>query len=197
MRMAIASLCMIASTKAFIAPLSIGGVRSFASSAVKMAISEGSKLPMGATFNRLENNKPTPVPAADVFAGKKVVVCGVPGALTPTCSETHLPGFVSLVNEFKSKGVDSVVCISVNDAFVMNAWKNKLDIKDEVDLLADGNADFAKAIGCEMDTGAFGGVRLRRLAMLVDDGVVQKIGVEEGGGSTELSDAKTILAALE
>ena len=124
-------------------------------------------------------------------------MCGVPGAMTPTCSETHLPGFANLVDEFKAKGVDSVVCISVNDAFVMNAWKNKLELEGKVDMLADGNADFAKAIGCEMDTGAFGGVRLRRLAMLVEDGVVQKIGVEEGGGSTELSDAKTILAALE
>mmetsp|Transcript_9511 Transcript_9511/g.14332 ORF Transcript_9511/g.14332 Transcript_9511/m.14332 type:complete len:162 (+) Transcript_9511:115-600(+) len=161
-----------------------------------MTLSEGDKLPMDAVFSRLVDGKPTNVPAADLFAGKKVVVCGVPGAMTPTCSEKHLPGFIEAYDQLKAKGVDSVACISVNDPFVMGAWGKKLECDEKIYMLADGGATFAKSIGHQFDTGDFGGIRLKRMAMLVNDGVVQKIGVEEGGAFTDLSDVKSILSAL-
>eukprot|EP00611_Tribonema_gayanum_P018184 TRINITY_DN3126_c0_g1_i2.p3 TRINITY_DN3126_c0_g1~~TRINITY_DN3126_c0_g1_i2.p3 ORF type:complete len:117 (+),score=52.48 TRINITY_DN3126_c0_g1_i2:1899-2249(+) len=116
--------------------------------------------------------------------------------MTPTCSEKHLPGFIAALEELKSKGVDTVACISVNDPFVMGAWGKKLECDDKVMMLADGGANFAKAIGHEFDTKDFGGIRLKRLAMLVKDGVVQKLGVEDGGAFEGASDVKTILEAL-
>ncbi|KAG5190766.1 Peroxyredoxin [Tribonema minus] len=161
-----------------------------------MVLKEGDKLPMDATFQRLVDGKPTPVSAADLFAGKKVVICGVPGAMTPTCSESHVPTFINAIDDFKAKGVDTVAVISVNDPFVMSAWGKKLEVGDSIMMLGDGSAAFAKSTGLNMDTGDFGGVRLKRMAMLVNDGVVEKLGVEDGGGFTDISDAKSILAAL-
>ncbi|CAM9362373.1 unnamed protein product, partial [Phaeothamnion confervicola] len=164
--------------------------------ALSMTIKDGAKLPMDGVFQQIKDGKPTDVPASDLFAGKKVVVCGVPGAMTPTCSETHLPGFIAKVEELKGKGVDTVACISVNDAFVMNAWGKQLGCEGKVEMLADGGAIFAKAMGLDFDTGAFGGTRLKRMSMLVDDGVVVKVNVEDGGAFTGLSGAETIMEEL-
>lgn len=130
----------------------------------------------------------------DLFAGKKTVLFAVPGAFTPTCSQAHLPGYVALADKIKAKGVDSIICVSVNDAFVMKAWGDANNA-EEVIMLADGGADFTKAIGLEMETGVFGGVRSQRYAMIVDDGVVTLLNVEQPKEFT-VSNAETILDAL-
>ena len=130
----------------------------------------------------------------DLFAGKKVVMFAVPGAFTPTCSQAHLPGYVALADKFQAKGVDSIICISVNDAFVMKAWGDANNA-EELIMLADGGADFTKAIGLEMETGVFGGVRSQRYAIVVDDGVVTLLNVEQPKEFT-VSNAETVLAAL-
>ncbi|XP_076914125.1 peroxiredoxin-2E-1, chloroplastic-like [Bidens hawaiensis] len=129
---------------------------------------------------------------------KKTILFAVPGAFTPTCSQKHLPGFVEKARELKAKGVDTIACVSVNDAFVMKAWKDQLRIGDEVLLLSDGNGDFTRAIGCELDLSdkPVGlGVRSRRYAMLVEDGVVKVLNLEEGGAFTS-SGAEDMLKAL-
>lgn len=130
----------------------------------------------------------------DLFAGKKTVLFAVPGAFTPTCSQAHLPGYVALADKIKAKGVDSIICVSVNDAFVMKAWGDANNA-EEVIMLADGGADFTKAIGLEMETGVFGGVRSQRYAMIVDDGVVTLLNVEQPKEFT-VSNAETVLDAL-
>lgn len=130
----------------------------------------------------------------DLFAGKKTVLFAVPGAFTPTCSQAHLPGYVALADKIKAKGVDNIICVSVNDAFVMKAWGDANNA-EEVIMLADGGADFTKAIGLEMETGVFGGVRSQRYAMVVDDGVVTLLNVEQPKEFT-VSNAETILDAL-
>lgn len=122
----------------------------------------------------------------------------MPGAFTPTCSQKHLPGFVEKAAEFKSKGVDTIACISVNDAFVMKAWKENLNIKDEVLLLSDGNGEFTKAIGCELDLSdkPVGlGVRSRRYALFAEDGVVKISNLEEGG-AFNVSSAEDMLKVV-
>lgn len=130
----------------------------------------------------------------ELFAGKKVVMFAVPGAFTPTCSNTHLPGYVVNYEKFAEKGVDTIICLSVNDAFVMDAW-GKSQNAENIIMLADGGADFTKEIGLEAETGIFGGTRSRRYAMVVEDGMVQVLNVEEPK-EFEVSDAETILAAL-
>ena len=140
---------------------------------------------------------PGQMTTSEVFAGRKVVLFAVPGAFTPTCHMKHLPGFVSHAADLKAKGVDTIACVSVNDVFVMNAWAEQLRRKDEITFLADGSADFTKAIGMELDASGFGmGMRSKRYAMLVDDGVVKVINVEEAPGTAEVSSAEKILAAL-
>jgi len=123
-----------------------------------------------------------------------VVLFAVPGASTPTCSQAHLPGYVAMADKLKDKGVDSILCISVNDAFVMNAWGESQNAQ-HITMLADGNASFTKKLGLDMDTDTFGGVRSQRYSMLVDDGVVKAVHVEEGG-KFEVSDAETMLNSL-
>ncbi|GHB71017.1 peroxiredoxin [Psychrosphaera saromensis] len=130
----------------------------------------------------------------ELFAGKKVVMFAVPGAFTPTCSNSHLPGYVVNYEKFAEKGVDTIICLSVNDAFVMDAW-GKSQNAENIIMLADGGADFTKEIGLEAETGIFGGTRSRRYAMVVEDGMVQVLNVEEPK-EFEVSDAETILAAL-
>ena len=129
-----------------------------------------------------------------LFAGKKVVLFAVPGAFTPTCSASHLPSFVVHADELKAEGVDSIICTSVNDAFVMKAW-GEAQNASELMMLADGDASFTKALGLEMDTAGFGGVRSQRYAMVIDNGVVTTLNVE-APKSFEVSNAETILAAL-
>ena len=139
---------------------------------------------------------PTHVQTGDVLGSGKVVLFAVPGAFTPTCSDYHLPSYVIRHDELKAKGVDKIVCISVNDPFVMEAWGEAQNVGDLVELLADGNGEFAKAIGLELDGSGFGlGTRSQRYAMVIEDGVVTTLNVEPGGGLT-VSAADAILAAL-
>ncbi len=160
-----------------------------------MTISEGDKLPE-VTLHVMRDGRPVPVTVSQLTEGKKVVIFAVPGAFTPTCSEQHLPGFVSSADAIKNKGVHSIVCVSVNDAFVMDAWGRDRDAEDEVVMVADGNGDFAKALGLIMDGEGFGmGKRSQRYAMIVDDGVVTKLAVE-APDQFEVSKAEAILNAL-
>ncbi|WP_411992021.1 peroxiredoxin [Agarivorans sp. DSG3-1] len=129
-----------------------------------------------------------------LFAGKKVVLFAVPGAFTPTCSESHLPGFVVLADNIKAKGVDIIACVSVNDAFVMNAW-GEAQNAEQIMMLGDGDASFTKALGLEMDTAGFGGVRSQRYAIIIDDLTVSTVNVEQAK-SFEVSSAETILNLL-
>ncbi|CAK9138388.1 unnamed protein product [Ilex paraguariensis] len=163
------------------------------------AISVGNKLPEStfSYFDSADELQTTTV--SDLTKNKKAILFAVPGAFTPTCSQKHLPGFVEKASDLKSKGVDTIACVSVNDAFVMKAWKTDLKIGDEVFLLSDGNGDFTKAIGCELDLSdkPVGlGVRSRRYAMLVEDGVVKVLNLEEGGGAFTFSGAEDMLKAL-
>ncbi|KAF5194024.1 Peroxiredoxin-2e protein [Thalictrum thalictroides] len=165
---------------------------------ISAAISVGDKLPES-TFSYFDSSDELQtITVSDLTKGKKAIFFAVPGAFTPTCSQKHLPGFVEKSNELKSKGVDTIVCISVNDAFVMKAWKEDLKIGDEVLLLSDGNGDFTKAIGVELDLSdkPVGlGVRSRRYSLLADDGIVKVLNLEEGGAFTN-SGAEDILKAL-
>lgn len=159
-----------------------------------MAIQEGDKLPE-ATLHVMADGKPTPMTTADLFGGKKVVLFAVPGAFTPTCSQAHLPGYVVNADAIKAKGVDDIVCLSVNDAFVMGAWGDSANA-DELIMAGDGNGDFTKAIGLEMDGSGFGlGTRSQRYAMIVEDGTVSKLAVEDPG-QFEVSAAEAVLEAL-
>lgn len=159
-----------------------------------MAIEEGQKLPE-ATLHVMQDGRPAAVTTDDLFAGKKVVLFAVPGAFTPTCSQAHLPGYVVNAEAIKAKGVDSIVCLAVNDAFVMDAWSKDRNA-DELVMAADGNGDFTKALGLEMDGTGFGlGTRSERYAMIVDDGTVTMLAVE-APGQFEVSKAEVILEAL-
>ena len=132
----------------------------------------------------------------ELFRGKKVVLFALPGAFTPTCSAKHLPGFVQRAAEIRGKGVDAIACLSVNDAFVMSAWGKDQKVEDKVLMLADGNGDFTRAVGLEMDGSGYGlGQRSRRYAMVVQDGVVQALSVENPG-AFEVSSAEAVLKAL-
>ena len=159
-----------------------------------MAIQEGDKLP-AATMFMMQDGKPGPVTTSDLFDGKKTVVFALPGAYTPTCSQAHLPGYVVNADAIKAKGVDSIVCISVNDAFVMDSWGADKNA-EEILMVGDGNCEFTAALGLEMDGSGFGmGTRSQRYAMIVDDGTVTKLAVEDPG-QFEVSKAESILEAL-
>jgi len=161
-----------------------------------MAIKKGDQLPEG-RFTVMKSDGPGSLTTGELFSGKKVVVFAVPGAFTPTCSNEHLPGYVQKADEFKKKGVDTVACMSVNDVFVMDAWSQATGAGDKVTLLADGNGDYAKALGMDFDGSGFGlGQRARRFAMVVDDGVVSEVFEEENPGELKNSDADTVLASL-
>ena len=159
-----------------------------------MAIKEGDRLPE-ATLHVMQDGRPSAVTTGELFGGKKVVLFAVPGAFTPTCSLAHLPGYVANADEIKAKGVDSIVCVAVNDAFVMDAWGADRNAEELV-MAGDGNGEFTAAIGLEMDGRGFGlGTRSERYAMIVDDGVVTKLAVE-APGAFEVSKAEAILEAL-
>ena len=146
-----------------------------------MAIQVGDRIPE-ATLLRATAEGPQPVSTRDYFAGRKVALFSVPGAFTPTCSVKHLPGFVDKADELKAKGVDEIACIAVNDAFVMQAWGESSGAAGKVTMLADGNGDFARALGLTMDGSKFGlGERGSRWSAIVDDGVVEQLNVEEPG----------------
>ncbi|EPR7483015.1 peroxiredoxin [Vibrio alginolyticus] len=156
-------------------------------------IQQGQALPV-ATLCELTADGMVNHDVTELFANKKVVLFAVPGAFTPTCSEAHLPGYVVLADELKAKGVDLIACVSVNDAFVMQAW-GEAQNASEILMLGDGDASFTKALGLEMDTGGFGGIRSQRYAMIIENGTVTKLYVEEPK-EFEASKAETILAAL-
>jgi len=159
-----------------------------------MAIKIGEKVPSVALAHMTADG-PKEITSDELFAGKKVVLFALPGAFTPTCSASHLPGFVVNADKIKAKGVDEIVCLSVNDAFVMDAW-GKAQNAEEIHMVADGNADFAKAVGLELDLIARGmGVRLQRFAMIVEDGVVKHLNVE-APGKFEISSAETMMGLL-
>lgn len=156
-------------------------------------IQPGQTIP-DATVSQLTKDGLVNHKANELFANKKVVLFAVPGAFTPTCSEAHLPGYVVLADKLKAKGVDLIACIAVNDAFVMNAWGDAQNAS-EIMMLGDGDASFTKALGLEMDTEGFGGIRSQRYAMIIDNGVVQQLNVEEPS-QFEVSNAETILDSL-
>ena len=160
-----------------------------------MTIKVGDRIP-SATLFQMTKDGPAPISTDDVFKGKKVVLFALPGAYTPTCSAKHLPGFVSKAGEIKAKGVDTIACLSVNDAFVMGAWGKDQGVGDKVLMLSDGSAELTKAMGLELDLTPRGfGVRSDRYAMIVDDGVVKLLNREQPG-AFEVSSAETILKAL-
>ncbi|MDF1768461.1 peroxiredoxin [Maricaulis sp.] len=161
-----------------------------------MTISVGDRLPE-ASFMTMTADGPNKLSTADVFAGKTVALFAVPGAFTPTCSAKHLPGFIEKATDIKAKGVDTIACLSVNDVFVMDAWAKSQNAGDDVVMLADGNGEFAKAVGLEMDGTGFGmGVRAQRFSILVKDGVVAELNVE-APGEFKVSSADHILGQLD
>lgn len=160
-----------------------------------MTISVGDKMPEG-TFTTMGADGPAPVTSADLFGGKTVVLFGLPGAFTPTCSAKHLPGFVNSANDLKGRGIDSIVCISVNDVFVMDAWGKDQNVGDKVEMIADGSGDLTDALGLGLDLSGRGlGKRSTRYSMLVEDGVVKALNVEDGG-AFEVSSAEQLLEKL-
>lgn len=161
-----------------------------------MTIKVGDKLP-DATFTVMGPEGPKPVKMAEVFAGKKVALFAVPGAYTPTCHQQHMPGFMAHLEELKSKGVDQVACTAVNDIFVLDNWSKDTGAAGKILMLADGSADFAKAIGLEIDLMARGlGVRSKRYAMLVVDGVVKVLNVDDAPPMHDKSSAATLCSAM-
>ena len=146
-----------------------------------MSISVGDRIPQ-TTFIQATPEGPKPVDSESFFSGRRVALFSVPGAFTPTCSARHLPGFVEKADQLKAKGVDEIACTAVNDAFVLGAWAQSANATESVTMLADGNGDFAQAIGLEMDGSKFGmGRRSQRYSMIVNDGVVEQLNVEEPG----------------
>lgn len=161
-----------------------------------MTIQVGDKLP-AAKLRRMTQDGMKEVSVADLTGGKKVVLFAVPGAFTPTCSERHLPGFIEQAAALKAKGVDTIACVAVNDPFVMDAWSKAKNVGEKVELYSDGNAEFTRALGLDFDGSGFGlGTRSRRYAMVVDDGTVKTLLVEEVPSQAEASSASAILATL-
>lgn len=160
-----------------------------------MNIQVGDRLP-DATFMVLDQEM-IKVEVSDYFNGLRVAVFAVPGAFTPVCTDDHLPGFLAVWDKFKAKGIDKIACISVNDAFVMNAWAKATGALGKIDFLADGNVEFTRAIGLDMDASAFGmGTRSKRYSMLVDSQVVKVLNVEETPLQTQESSAEALLAKV-
>ena len=167
-----------------------------------MTIKVGDRLPAGTLQEFYEVEKdgcaigPNPVKIEDLTKGRKVVLFGLPGAFTPTCSAKHVPSYVANYDKLKAKGVDAIACMSVNDAFVMGAWAKDQKSDDKIRMLADGSAEYTKALGLEFDLAGRGmGLRCQRFSMLVDDGVVKKLNIE-AAGKYEVSGAETMLQQL-
>ncbi|MGC6471490.1 MAG: peroxiredoxin [Parvibaculales bacterium] len=161
-----------------------------------MTISAGDKLPE-ATFMHMSDAGPAPITTEALFAGKTVALFALPGAFTPTCSNQHLPGYIQQAEALRDKGVDSIICLSVNDAFVMDAWGKQQSANGKVMMLADGNGEFTAAIGLEMDGSGFGmGTRSLRYSMIVKDGVVETLNIEGNPGEAVDSGADNMLSQL-
>jgi peroxiredoxin len=161
-----------------------------------MAIKIGDALPADIKLKEIAEGGPKDVTVGELFKGKKVVLFAVPGAFTPTCSMKHLPGFLEQAGAIRAKGVDEIVCLAVNDAFVMGAWGKASNVQGKVRMLADGNAEFTKALGLALDASGFGmGTRSQRYALIVQDGKVKELFVEPGPGLT-VSSAESVLAKL-
>jgi glutaredoxin/glutathione-dependent peroxiredoxin len=160
-----------------------------------MTIKTGERMPQG-TFKRMTKEGPKDLTSEELFKGKTVLLFSVPGAFTPTCDAKHLPGFVQLAEPIRAKGVDTIACMAVNDVFVMNAWGKSAGVGDKILMLADGNGDYARALGLELDGRKFGmGARGQRFAILVRDGVASRVDVEEPG-QFKVSSAEAMLAHL-
>jgi peroxiredoxin len=160
-----------------------------------MTIKVGDKMPKG-QFTRMGANGPEPLTTDELFNGKKVVLFSVPGAFTPTCSAKHLPGFITSFDKIKAKGVDTIACMAVNDVFVMKAWGDSSKAAGKVEMLADGNGEYARALGLELDASKYGmGTRSKRFSAIVDDGVLKSLNIEPPG-EFGVSSAETALKQL-
>jgi peroxiredoxin len=161
-----------------------------------MTIKVGDKLP-SVTLRQVTPEGPKEVTTDDFFHGKKVALFAVPGAFTPACSQRHLPGYVDKASDIKGKGVDEVACVAVNDPAVMTAWGKDQRAEGKVTMLADGSGDFVRALGLELDLTKAGlGMRSKRYSMLVDNGIVKSLNIEEQPGQVDVSSAETMLRAL-
>jgi glutaredoxin/glutathione-dependent peroxiredoxin len=161
-----------------------------------MTIKVGDKLP-SVTLRQVTPEGPKEVATDDFFRGKKVALFAVPGAFTPACSQRHLPGYVDKASDIKGKGVDEVACVAVNDPAVMTAWGKDQRAEGKVTMLADGSGDFVRALGLELDLTKAGlGMRSKRYSMLVDNGIVKSLNIEEQPGQVDVSSAETMLRAL-
>ena len=160
-----------------------------------MAIKAGDHMPAG-VLKTMSAEGPKDLTSEELFKGKKVVLFSVPGAFTPTCDAKHLPGFVQLADQIRAKGVDTIACMAVNDVFVMNAWGKASGVADKVLMLADGNGEYSKALGLELDARGFGlGLRGQRFALVIDDGVVTYANIE-APGQFKVSAAEHVLSQL-
>ena len=160
-----------------------------------MTIQIGDTLPEG-SFNIMLDDKPSEIDTGDLFGNKNILLFAVPGAFTPGCSLNHLPGFISNRSEIYSKGIDQIVCLAVNDIFVMSAWAKSQNISDEIMMISDGNCDYTKKIGLEIDSTAFGmGIRSRRYALVANDSKITQLFIDEPG-KIELSTAESVLSNL-
>jgi peroxiredoxin len=161
-----------------------------------MTIRVGDRLPAGTVYEMTAEG-PRPRSVEEIMRGRRVVIIGLPGAFTPTCSTKHIPGFIEYEPKLKAKAIDEILCVAVNDAYVLDAWSKALGAQGKVRMLADGNGDFARAVGLEADRRADGmGIRSRRYAMLVDDGVLRALNLD-APGKFEVSDACTLFGQLE
>jgi len=160
-----------------------------------MTIKAGERMPAG-SFKRMTKDGPANITTDELFKGKVVVLFSVPGAFTPTCDAKHLPGFVQLADQIRAKGVDTIVCMAVNDVFVMNAWGKASGVGDKILMLADGNGEYARALGLELDAKGYGmGVRGQRFAIIVRDGLATRVDVE-APGQFKVSAAESVLSQL-
>ena len=158
-------------------------------------IKVGDKMPAG-TLTQITKDGPQKVSAEEFFKGRKVVLFSVPGAFTPTCDAKHLPGFVERAGDIRGKGIDTIACMAVNDAFVMKAWGKSQNTEGKVEMLADGNAEYTKALGLDMDASGYGmGTRGQRFSLVVDNGVVKQVNVEQKG-EFKVSSAEHVLTQL-
>lgn len=161
-----------------------------------MTINVGDRIP-SVMLKQLTSEGVKEFTTDEIFRGKRVVLIAVPGAFTPACSQRHLPGYVDKATDIKAKGIDEIACVAVNDAFVMGAWGRDQKAEGKVRMLADGSGDFTRALGLELDLSKGGlGMRSKRYSMLVDDGVVKSLNVEQQPGQVDLSGAEAMLKAL-